>query len=806
MAHRFNGFTGNRKNIATMSDHIQKPQLLAPAGSLEAFFAAMENGADAVYCGLKEFSARAKARNLSLTELEGMLSYARQRDRQVYVTVNTLVKEAELPRLVEILAALEALGVDGVILQDLAVWRLARDHFPGLRLHASTQMTIHNSAGVRMLEKMGFSRAVLARELTLEEIAVIRRNTTLELEHFVHGALCFCFSGQCYFSSWLGGRSGNRGRCAQPCRRVYSSRGKDGYYFSPNDLSAIDLLPELATAGIGSFKIEGRMKSAEYVANVVAAYRQVLDAPQQHRAAALKQSKELLKASFGRLPTKGFLAGPNPSDIAIPTLKGATGRFLGEVQAVRGSQLTFKSRDRLHVGDRLRIQPKSDRAGTAFTVRELFASRRAVKQVNAGAQVTVSSPFRDTFKVGDTVFKVSSGQAFTLSEAACRRKLQQAGKAPLPVSMEVGLIDTTLTVAARCGPWSLEGSYPVTVHPASSSPISKETLRGVFERSGEAPFVLRSFRVGELPPVVIPPSRLKELRRDFYGQLAELVARECKLARHSHLQQAQAALLSPRSSQGATSRQITVAVGQPRDAHILNDGGVDRVQIPLSPAAMQSLGRRLSGREAQVVWDVPFVILDQDWADYRSAVANLIERGFRAFRLNNLSHFDLFDDASSQQLSTGYRLFSLNSQAVQAWRELGAKETVLYLEDERNNLRELLARQADGDAAITVYSAVPLITSRIRIGGLRPGSRLQSDRGDGYRIEQRAGLTVLCSDVDFSLLDRLQDLQQLGCQRFIVDLAHIGPFSAQGKQVLEALRRGQGVAGTSPFNYDAGME
>lgn len=783
-----------------------KPQLLAPAGSVEAFFAAMENGADAIYCGLKEFSARAKARNINLTELEGMLSYARQRDRQIYVTVNTLVKEAELPRLVETLAALEALAVDGVILQDLAVWKLARDHFPGLRLHASTQMTIHNSAGVRMLERMGFTRAVLARELTLEEIAVIRRNTTLELEHFVHGALCFCFSGQCYFSSWLGGRSGNRGRCAQPCRRVYSSRGKDGYYFSPNDLSAIDLLPELAGAGIGSFKIEGRMKSAEYVANVVAAYRQVLDAPQQQRAAVLKQAKELLKASFGRLPTKGFLTGPNPTDIAIPTLKGATGRFLGEVQAVRGSQLTFKTRDRLHVGDRLRVQPKSDRAGTAFTVRELFLGRNAVKVVTTGAQVTVSSPFRDTFKVGDTVFKVASGQAFTLSEAACRRKLQQAGKAPLSVNMEVGLVDDTLTVAAECGPWSLERSYPVTVHAASSSPISKETLQGVFERSGEAPFVLRSFRVGELPPVVIPPSRLKELRRDFYRQLAELVARERKGARHSHLQQAQAALLSAHSSQRASSRQITVAVGQPRDAHILNDGGVDRVQIPLSPAAVQSLGRRLSGREAQVVWDVPFIILDQDWADYRAALATLIERGFNSFRLNNLSHFELFDDASTLQLSTGFRLFSLNSQAVQAWRQLGAQETVLYLEDERNNLAELLTRQGDGDVALTVYGAVPLLTSRIRIGGLRPGSRLQSDRGDGYRIEQRSGLTVLCSETDFSLLDRLQDLEKLGCRRFIVDLAHVGPFSAQGKQVLEALKRGQGVPGTSPFNYDAGME
>ncbi len=789
-----------------MSTPSPKPQLLAPAGSLEAFFAAMENGADAVYCGLKEFSARAKARNLSLGELEGMLAYARSRDRQVYVTLNTLIKEQELPRLVEILAALEGLGVDGVILQDLAVWRLIRDHFPGLRLHASTQMTIHNSAGVRMLEQMGFSRAVLARELTLEEISVLRRNTSLELEHFVHGALCFCFSGQCYFSSWLGGRSGNRGRCAQPCRRLYSSRGKDGYYFSPNDLSAIDLLPELAAAGIGSFKIEGRMKSAEYVANVVAAYRQVLDAGEGQRPAALKQAKELLKASFGRLPTKGFLSGPRPDDIAIPTLKGATGRFLGEVQGVRGGQLTFKSRDRLHVGDRLRVQPKTDRAGSAFTIREMFQGNRGVMQINAGAQVTVSSPFRDTFRVGDTVFKVSSGKAFTLSEAACRRKLEQAGKAPLPVHLEVRLVRDLLTVTAQCGPWSLECSYPVEVHAATRHPISEETLQGVFARSGDSPFVLAGFKAGELPPVVIPPSRLKELRRDFYRQLSERVIGERQAARHSHQRQALASLLPPQSRPGAGSRQLTLVVGQVRDAHILNDPAVDTVQIPFSPSAVQSLGRRLNGRENQVIWELPLIILDQDWADYRAAAALLIERGFSAFRLNNLSHFDLFEQVAGMKLSTGYRLFSLNTQAVQAWRELGAQETVLYLEDERDNLRELLTRQQNGDAAITVYGPVPLISSRIQISGLRPGSRLQSDRSDGYRIEQRSGLTVLFADTDFSLLDRLPELQQLGCQRFIVDLSHIGPFSPRGKQVLEAYKRGQGVSGTSPFNYEIGLE
>ncbi|CAG1012239.1 partial putative protease, partial [Burkholderiales bacterium] len=234
----------------------KKPELLAPAGSLEAFFAAMEKGADAVYAGLREFSARAKAKNFSLSQMERMVAYAHGLGRKVYITLNTLVKEGELPQLVDTLASLEAMGADAVILQDLGVARLIRDHFPGLPRHASTQMTIHNLPGARMLGEMGFERVVLARELHIDDIRSISRESGVEIECFIHGALCFAVSGQCFFSSFLGGHSGNRGRCAQPCRRQYRLRGKEGYYFSTNDLSTIELSPDMAAAGIASLKIE----------------------------------------------------------------------------------------------------------------------------------------------------------------------------------------------------------------------------------------------------------------------------------------------------------------------------------------------------------------------------------------------------------------------------------------------------------------------------------------------------------------------------------------------------------------------
>ncbi|MHB8790766.1 MAG: U32 family peptidase [Desulfobulbaceae bacterium] len=405
----------------------QGPQLelLAPAGSLDAFFAALDNGADAVYCGMKEFSARVKAKNFTMDEVERLTAHAHRQRKKLYVTLNTLIKEAELPLLADVLANLAAIGVDGIIIQDLGVWRLARTWFPELPLHASTQMTVHNGAGVRMLEQMGFSRAVLARELSLAEIAEIRRQTTIELEHFVHGALCFSVSGQCLFSSTVSGMSGNRGRCAQPCRRRYQHRDQSGYFFSTSDLCAIDLLPDLISAGITSFKIEGRMKSAEYVARVVAAYRLVLDAPAGERKAALREAGEHLALSFGRPTTRGFLTGFVPAGIATPSQQGTLGHHLGNVISLRQGLIGLTVNDRLHVGDRLRIQPQNDQAGTGFTVREMLAGDTEVRVAKAGEFVRVRNFGKGTVHIGDAVFKVGGKPLFTLSSDACQKRLAE---------------------------------------------------------------------------------------------------------------------------------------------------------------------------------------------------------------------------------------------------------------------------------------------------------------------------------------------------------------------------------------------
>lgn len=261
----------------------QKVELLAPAGNFSCFRAAVNAGADAVYLGGEQYGARAYAGNFSTAEILDALRIAHMFRRKIYLTVNTLVKENELANLVPYIQPLYQAGLDGVIVQDIGVLEYLRSHFPDLALHASTQMTITGIYGAAYMKKLGVCRIVPARELSLDEIKEIKDRTNIEVECFVHGAMCYAYSGQCLFSSILGGRSGNRGRCAGPCRLPYTTdNGRTLYPLSLKDMYTLSVLPELIDAGIDSFKIEGRMKSPEYVAGVTAMYRKYIDRYLEH--------------------------------------------------------------------------------------------------------------------------------------------------------------------------------------------------------------------------------------------------------------------------------------------------------------------------------------------------------------------------------------------------------------------------------------------------------------------------------------------------------------------------------------------
>lgn len=323
-------------------------ELLAPAGNIEALDAAIGEGADAVYLGLKSFNARLRSSNFAWNQFEAAVQAVHRLGKKIYVTVNTVSEEAETERLYRFLAYLEKIGPDGLIVQDLGVVRMVQEFFPRLELHASTQMNVESAAAANLLAREGLTRVVVARELGLEEIRHIKANTKAEIEMFVHGALCVSESGLCLFSSFLGGKSANRGMCTQACRRFYTAEAGGGevpgYYFSPADLQLIDHIPDLMEIGIDSFKIEGRMKSAEYVGSVVAAYRYLMDHWKEDKKGSIAAAKRMLATDFARKKTTYWYNFDNVADgvnnagdaVLDPNQAGGTGIYLGKITEMRG--------------------------------------------------------------------------------------------------------------------------------------------------------------------------------------------------------------------------------------------------------------------------------------------------------------------------------------------------------------------------------------------------------------------------------------------------------------------------------------
>lgn len=330
----------------------RKPELLAPVGNIESFYAALNAGADAVYLGLQEFNARGRASNFTKPLLQLAVLKAREKKVKVYITLNILIKNKEIEPLLDVLSFLDSLKVNAIIIQDWGVYYIARKYFPGLNLHASTQMGNHNSVGVNFGESKGIVRTVLARELTMPEMELISQHSKAELEVFVHGALCYSFSGMCLYSSYSGGQGANRGICKQSCRRIYQDGIEQHALFSLKDNQQIQNLQKLMELGIHSIKIEGRMKSADYVFQVCQAYRMAID---QHQN--LEKAAQLLEMDMGREKTSYFLGG-NVSDgiTSDPTI----GILVGQILEVGKKTITFQSSVQLDKGYRIRIRKEND--------------------------------------------------------------------------------------------------------------------------------------------------------------------------------------------------------------------------------------------------------------------------------------------------------------------------------------------------------------------------------------------------------------------------------------------------------------
>ncbi|MDR1677020.1 MAG: U32 family peptidase, partial [Deltaproteobacteria bacterium] len=359
-----------------------RPEILAPAGGPASWVAAIKAGADAVYVGLNHYSARSYAENFTLAELKGLIEESHRVGVKVYLAFNSLIKDGELAGAFKTLCAVSEMDPDAFIVQDLGLASLCRQYAPTIPLHASTLTAVHTLDGLSSLKSLGFSRAVLPRELTITEIAALSQRSPLELEIFVHGALCFSFSGLCLMSSFLGGRSALRGGCTQPCRRYYQNAGRQKNFFSLSDFMGLNFIPDLRKLPLSAFKIEGRMKGPDYVGQVVKAYKLVLDSPDTKLEDSFKEAYELLKAVPGRPSGRAFLSG-DPFQPGLWETQNASGLKLGYLTPVGDGlgQVTLAAPLKLH--DRVRFSEEVA-SNQAYKLKQMFKNKVEISSAEAG--------------------------------------------------------------------------------------------------------------------------------------------------------------------------------------------------------------------------------------------------------------------------------------------------------------------------------------------------------------------------------------------------------------------------------------
>lgn len=504
-------------------DAERKIEILAPAGSLESLYAAVQAGADAVYLGGNKFSARAYASNFDEETMINAVNYCHAYGVKVYITVNTLIKEKELKELTEYIGFLYSVGVDALIVQDMAIIKIIKEKFPGFPVHSSTQTTVHNGEGAKLMCSLGVERVVLAREMSLKEIEYISKDLNIETEVFVHGALCICYSGQCLMSSMIGGRSGNRGRCAQPCRLPYNiinkitGEEKKGYLLSPKDICSLDFLKELVHSGTSSLKIEGRMKRPEYVAGVVSIYRKALDSiyekgyiDEEYVHSGVNKLMQLFnREGF----SKGYMFKNEGKNMMAYNLPKNTGVLLGKSD---NYGLITLQKD-LKVGDGVRFRDKG------FAVSKIIKKGKSVEKAYKGDVVKI---FPYNYKNGDTLYKTSDVELLESLSLYYKNPYGKRVDMPLKVKFKIG---EKIEISTEFNGNKIEIQGDV-VQKALKRPLDQHRIVENLCKTKDTPFEFypvefSCYEEGFMPMSSINNVR-RELVREIYDNIKEANSRE----------------------------------------------------------------------------------------------------------------------------------------------------------------------------------------------------------------------------------------------------------------------------------------
>ncbi len=718
-------------------------ELLAPAGSIEALDAAIGEGADAVYLGLKSFNARLRTSNFAWNQFEAAVQSVHKLGKKIYVTVNTVCEENETERLYRFLSYLNKVKPDGIIVQDFGVVRMCQEFFPELELHASTQMNVESAAAANVLCKQGFKRVVLARELGLEEIKAVKNGTNAQLEVFVHGALCVSESGLCLFSSYLGGKSANRGMCTQACRRFYTadmaSGPEQGYYFSPCDLQLIDRIPDLMDIGVESFKIEGRMKSAEYVGAVTAAYRYVMDHWKEDRKGALAEGHRMLSTDFARSKTDywyGFkdmseAVNSSGSKILNPSQAGGTGIYLGKLATVREAERSEKNEARLFAKGTV------DQNGNEIVPEEIMMA---------------------TLKGGS--YDPDPGDSIRL------HKQDDSGRNSHKVRVVKTDDDGNRWIDIPKG--FSKGDSVYLLQTKAMSKRYKKILPGDLSPYRRQPGAER------LPVLDLTPVGKNEMNyfpKGLYIQVSTTADLFMIQAEHPV--------------------RAILELNNETEYDLLKKNTPQKPVIPFSKKMM-------------IISLDPFVP-EGGFAHLKEVLDALVEQGFTNFIVNNLAHISILSGRKLNLIAGPY-LYTFNRWAVSFLENLDLMAFQTPVENSEDNLnRTFIGSEEKDRVLVSVYGYPALFRMRFKLPSEYEFTYFTDKEGMEFKVTSTPDGSIVMPEAPFSLVDKLQTIQNKGYTHILIDYSRTKVRKADMRAIMDAITKHEPVPGASRFNWKEGF-
>lgn len=787
-----------------MKDRVE---ILAPAGSMECLKAAIAAGADAVYTGGALFGARAYAHNLTEEELLEAIDYVHLHGRRLYLTVNTLIKDREMEKqMYDYLLPYYRQGLDAVIVQDIGLFRFIRKHFPDLPIHASTQMTLTGVDGAKFLEKEGAQRIVTSRELSMAEVKKIADETELEIESFVHGALCYCYSGQCLFSSFIGGRSGNRGQCAQPCRLLYRTpeAKRPQYLLSLKDICTLELIPEMIESGIYSFKIEGRMKKPEYAAAVAFQYRKYADlylkyyeecpAEEDPAAYAMKkyrvreEDRQMLLDLYNR---GGFHTGyyhtqngremislNRPNHAGVPAVK---------VLAKKGRNVTAKALTDLYPQDIIELPMRKGREKA-----DNYTCKDAVRKgMNVQIPVFADTPFKR-----DEIWMRTRNSTLidTLREEFVNGKIKERICGTFRLYPQE---KATLTVKCRDAEITVAGEK---AQEALSQPMSRERIEKQLRKTGNTEFEFSFLKAEIGEKVFLPMQSLNELRREALETLEKVI---CEKYRRS------GEVKDPEEDKTELSMEEEILSGWTASVRtaeqmevILEEEAIGRIyaDCTMFPCIWEKDSYvewitkvHAAGKEIYLV--MPYIFRERTRKQYEAAYNRIFGAGWDGILIANYESFAfLKEHGYTGRIMTDYNLYEFNQESRKFWKEKGVFEFTAPVELTERELQDL--RVKDGE--VIVYGYLPMMISAGCIQKTTRGCLKKSGQTtitDRYRnpfvVKNECDYcyNILYNYVPLYLGDRMEEVYQIGPGR--IRLMFTTERQQEVRQILSAYFEGK---------------